>query len=144
MCLYHDVRGTGQRQAPTGMDSPAMGHQTGVSACTPLIHTGGRYFGHLHGAAMYPWISCKIPDHKPSAGHSIASVHSRQHILLAWVLGAPRIHPAAKQGEVLGCQHRIVLGGIRPGICSTGHTRRLAPHPIPGLPLEDGRLCARD
>ena len=92
---------------------------------------------------MYTGISCRIPDHGPSRGHSIITVRRRHHVFLMWIDGgsAPRIHhnrnilgllgPAAKQGEVAGCRHRIVLGGIRPSICGTGHTRRLAPYPIP-------------
>ena len=86
---------------------------------------------------MYPWISYRTPDHGPPGGHSIAIVRKRHHILLARVDGrsAPHIHhaghilellgPAAKQGEVLGFRHWIVLRGIRPGIRSTGHTRQL-------------------
>ena len=137
-----------------GMDSSAMGLQTGVSARAPLIHTGGRYFGHLHGVAMYLWISCGIPDHGPSGRHSIATVRRRHHVLLAWVDGrcAPRIHyaghilgllgTAAKQGEVLDSRYWIVFGGVRPRICSTGHTRRLVPPSIPWASSGGGQLRA--
>ena len=43
------------------------------------------------------------------------------------------------KSSAVGCRHRIVLGGIRPNICGTGHTRRLAPYPIPWASSNKGK-----
>ena len=143
MCMYLNDHGISQRKAPRGMDSPATGHQAGVLARAPLIHPSGRYIGYQRGAAMYPRLSRRIPNHRQTGGHSIATILRRHHVLLARIdgHGAPRLHhaghilgllgSAAKYMEVLGRQHQLVLGGINPDLCSAGHTHHLAPHPLP-------------
>ena len=74
MCMYHNLRGTGQRQAPRGGFTRNGALDRGARSCPSFIHPGCRYFGHLHGVAMYKWLPVKIPDHEPSGGHSIAIV----------------------------------------------------------------------
>ena len=108
----------------------------------------------LWPSARSSYVSVAIlQDFRPQAtgGHSILTVIRRHHVLLAWIdgRGSPRIHYAehilgllefaAKQEEVLYCRHRIALGGIRSGLCSAGHTCRLAPHPLPQASFGGGK-----
>ena len=84
-------------------------------------------------------------DSRPQADRGAFHCYSgrRHHVLISRTddRGAPHLHharhilgllgPAAKQGEVLGRLHRLVLGGISLGLYSAGYTRLLASHPLP-------------